>query len=358
MTMRHRTHSSLWMGTMLLLLTLTHERAFAIDTATRAAGRELAYEGVEAYQAGNYEKAAERLERAYDVLRLPSVALWSARALEKRGQLLEASERYLQATRLSFDEAADPKIQMDAQNEAVQARAALRERIPQVIVEIQGAPPEEVEVTIDGIRVARALYGAGRPSNPGEIEVVATWGKRRLKETVTVAEGEEKQINLSFKRNVDQTPAAVPQLQATAPRQEEQDSVKKRLAPEPSRSPFMEDTPPSVHSWQKPAGWSGVGVGGAALALGGVTGFLAIWRNDRPGPQTSTCARRCRIPSSSSTTATAAAATAMIIRVRPSPSTLHGNRTISVSRTWRLRVGDRSRSPKQILPNSWESSLE
>ena len=55
---------------------------------------------VEELQEQRYDAASEKLERAYSVLRVPSIALWSARALEKGGKLVEASERYLEATRL------------------------------------------------------------------------------------------------------------------------------------------------------------------------------------------------------------------------------------------------------------------
>ena len=56
------------------------------DEAARAAARLLGTSGVEAFQNGQYAAATESLEKAYQVLRAPSLGLWSARALAKDGQ--------------------------------------------------------------------------------------------------------------------------------------------------------------------------------------------------------------------------------------------------------------------------------
>jgi hypothetical protein len=57
---------------------------------------------VNAYLDEDYQLAESRLESAYAVLRVPSLALWSARALEKNGKLIEAARRYLEATKLGY----------------------------------------------------------------------------------------------------------------------------------------------------------------------------------------------------------------------------------------------------------------
>src|SRR6187402_1280765 len=71
-----------------------------VDSATRGAARQLGYEGIQDYQREDYRAATDKLERAYKMLKAPSLALWSARALEKSGKFVEAAERYLEATRL------------------------------------------------------------------------------------------------------------------------------------------------------------------------------------------------------------------------------------------------------------------
>lgn len=279
MTMRTRTsRATFWAALSAALLLSWPETSFAVDTATRAAARDLGMEGVEAYERGDYLKAKERLERAYKVLPLPSLALWSARALEKNGLLLDASERYLEATRLSTEGAGDPQVQIDAQAEAEEEREALRDRIPKVIVDIQGAPGEEVEVTIDGALVASALYGAGRPSNPGKLEVVARWGSRKISRQVIVKEGDEKKITLTFEGAAAPSPAPVGRPEnggAPAPQKEAQTQTTGASASPPDMAPRKGG------SGQKVVGWIGVGVGSAGLVFGTITGFLAMQKNDK-----------------------------------------------------------------------------
>lgn len=266
-----------WAVASAALLFSWPETSFAVDTATRAAARDIGMEGVEAYEAGDYLKAKERLERAYAVLPVPSLALWSARALEKNGLLLEASERYLEATRLSTEGAGEAQVQIDAQAEAEEERDALRARIPKVIVDIQGAPLEEVEVMIDGAAVARALYGAGRPSNPGEIKVVAKWGEREIAGKVTLKEGDEKKISLNFNNS-----AAPPPARASTPESTGAPAPQQEAPTQAGATSSPQDTPPRRSgSGQRVVGWIGVGVGSAGLVFGGITGFLAMQKNDK-----------------------------------------------------------------------------
>lgn len=67
----------------------------------RAAARRLGYEGVAADEAGQYAIASEKLEKAYAVVRVPSLGLWSARALVQQDKLLEAVDRYLETSRMT-----------------------------------------------------------------------------------------------------------------------------------------------------------------------------------------------------------------------------------------------------------------
>lgn len=242
--------------------------ASALDSSSRGAARQLGYEGVEAYQAENFAVALDKLERAYKVLRVPSLGLWSARALEKSGQWVEASERYLETTRLPNDNAGDPVVQEKAKEEARAERKVLLTKIPKVIVQIEGADPELVRVTIDGVSVNSALFGAGRPTNPGTIEVIAQWGERTVKGTVTVAEGEEKSITLAFKQQpVATAPGATPAQEVAHP---------KDSSGAPAISPAAEPEDRSGSHWQPVVGWTALGVGAAGLVFGGVTGVLTL----------------------------------------------------------------------------------
>jgi uncharacterized protein HemY len=52
----------------------------------------VARDGLEAYDAGRYDEAIDKLSRAYEVAKLPTLAVHTARALAKAGRLVEASE--------------------------------------------------------------------------------------------------------------------------------------------------------------------------------------------------------------------------------------------------------------------------
>src|SRR5688572_10139010 len=91
-----------------VLLVLGQARlAFAIDETTRVLLRKLSSDGVAAHEGGDYEHAVEKLEKAWSILQTPPLGLWSGRALEKLGRLVEASERYMAAKRAPIDTGGD-----------------------------------------------------------------------------------------------------------------------------------------------------------------------------------------------------------------------------------------------------------
>lgn len=99
--------------------------------------------------------ASDKLEKAYQLPKVPSLGLWSARALEKRGLLLEALTRYLEASSMQVpggEAAVQHKAQADAQREG----AALKARLPRVVISLEGAEPNEVTLTIEGRSISAA----------------------------------------------------------------------------------------------------------------------------------------------------------------------------------------------------------
>jgi hypothetical protein len=183
---------------LLLGLTLTTGVAAQdVDEATLASARTLGYEGVEHFQRGDYSGAAERLDRAYQVVRAPSLGLWSARALVKVGRLVEASARSLEVTRLEV-QSGDKAVQRKAQADAESEREALLPKIPSVVVQVEGAARAEVKVSIDGVAVPSALIGVKRLVNPGTHRIQASFGVELAGESVTLKEGESKVVSLRF----------------------------------------------------------------------------------------------------------------------------------------------------------------
>ncbi|MBN2193430.1 MAG: hypothetical protein JW751_11495 [Polyangiaceae bacterium] len=166
------------------------------DTTTRAA-RELGNEGIELYDQGEFAAALDRLQRAYGVIKVPSLGLWYARSLARNGQLVEASERYLEVAR-SHPQPDEPGVFAESRREASDENQALQARIPSVRVVLEGASPQEVNVSIDGKPLAAMLMGVPISLNPGARQVTARRGTETVTQTVALREGESQNVVLVF----------------------------------------------------------------------------------------------------------------------------------------------------------------
>ena len=231
------------------------------DAATRAAARELGSAGVQAFQAGDLATATNKLEAAFSVLRAPSLGLWSARALAKSGKWLEARERYLQVTRLELS-GGDLAIQRQAKLDATTEGEGLAQKMPHIVVQVEGAPLSEVSVTLDDEPLPTALIGQSRPVNPGKHALEGVHGRERVTASVTVAESEGPTTVLRFSSpSVASGAAGSSILSATA-------SSAPPLAGDAGAAP---DQPRSSAPLQRTLGWVIAGVGGAGVIVGGLS---------------------------------------------------------------------------------------
>jgi hypothetical protein len=240
-----------------LWLTAGTVGAQTVDNATRGAARTLGNEGVKAYQSGDYASADQKLDKAYRVLKAPSLGLWSARALVKLGRLVEASERYLEVTRLG-SVGGDETVQKQAQADAQAELDALTPRVPSIVIELIGAAPAETTVTIDGVELKAELIGERRPTEPGKHAVVGRRGTEQARAEVVLAEGEQKSVRLLFTTPAENSPGA-----------------SSRIAVGPADSPAA-DRGTKPGSTQGLIGWITLGAGGAGLAVGTTFGVLAM----------------------------------------------------------------------------------
>ncbi|HKO94704.1 MAG TPA: hypothetical protein VJU61_26295 [Polyangiaceae bacterium] len=221
--------------------------AGSASEADRERARTLGYAGVAAYAKGEYAAASEQLEASFALLPVPSLGMWSARALVKLGKWVEAEQRYRAVASMSL--AADaPKAQTDAKATAELELAELSLKLPSVRVQILGAPPAQVTVTLDGAALPAERWSEGQHLNPGRHAIVGTYREQRTELELVASEGRENVV-LRFAE-----PAVLP-LAATEP-------AASAPAPDPGGG--------SQRAWRT-AGWIGVGTGGAALVLGAVT---------------------------------------------------------------------------------------
>jgi hypothetical protein len=229
------------------------------DDASRAAARDMGYSGVEAFQRGDYPTALDKLGRAYRILKVPTLGLWLARALEKSGKLVEAAERYMEVTRLEVS-GSDAAVHRKAQGEAESERKALLVRIPALVLSVADGNEAELQVSIDGASISNAFLGEKRLVNPGKHDVSASRGSQRFASVVTVQESEVKAISIDFSASPGSAPTA-PSGPATAG------------AAQPSAAA---EAPSASSGGSKTLAWTSIAIGGVGLAVGGVTGFMAM----------------------------------------------------------------------------------
>jgi hypothetical protein len=239
-------------------------RAQAVDEVSRGAARDIGYAGVAAYQAGDFKTAHERLEKAYALLPVPSLGLWSARALAQVGLLVEAERRCREVAQLPSS-VGDGAIQDQARVDARREAASLSARVPKLILRVEGAPPDEVTVTIDGKGAIALAAGRSAAVNPGRHTVEGARGSVRVRTQIEVAEGEQQVALLRF-------PAEGPAPEALAPGA----VAATRPAGDVERAAGSEAALGGGAA--RTLGWVAIVSGAAGLATGGVLGAVALSR--------------------------------------------------------------------------------
>ncbi|HWA77980.1 MAG TPA: hypothetical protein VG937_36850 [Polyangiaceae bacterium] len=226
-----------------MALCATGAQAQNAQASARTKARDLGYAGVEAYQKGDYQRANTQLAQAYELLPAPTLALWSARTLDKLGKLREAAERYRAATQLPVS-SGDEGVQQRARDDAGRELEPLLERIPRVRFIPRGAALDEVQLVVDNEPLSAQSQQAEVALNPGSHRVVAVSGNRRLELVIPLVERERRDVSLNF---VD--------VEANRER------VTKVRTSRDTRATL---------------GWVSLGVGGGGLVFGAVTGFWAL----------------------------------------------------------------------------------
>ncbi|HSC86784.1 MAG TPA: hypothetical protein VLC09_05915 [Polyangiaceae bacterium] len=221
--------------------------AQAPDDAARSSARQLATEASEAYRAGQWDMAYDRFNRAFKLVGVPALGVWSARSLEQGGKLVESSERYREvlALKLSAPGASDIEAQQNARAELDE----LLPRIPNVTIQVTNVSPAQVEVLLDGKRVPAELLEVKQQLNPGKHHIEARHDGEFFERDVVLGERASEQVAFEFQAVAE--PAAPA---ATSGGQQEESSG------------FDGRT----------VGWVSVGLGGAFLASGLVTGFIGL----------------------------------------------------------------------------------
>ncbi|HKO51850.1 MAG TPA: hypothetical protein VJV79_29275 [Polyangiaceae bacterium] len=225
--------------------------AVAQDAELRTAARDLATQGAQAFDAGQYAQASDFFRRAYELVPAPSIALLQARSLAKLGQLLEAIDIYEQTARLKLPDGA-PEAYLQAVDTARNESEEVRHRLPRLKLTLIGVSSSEtLLVSMDDKPTPQALLGVERPSNPGQHRIEArVAGQLRATRELTMVEGQSYLVELDV-RPVQPTPKPV-------------------VVPPPVESHS------DAHSWRKTGGYVALGVGALGLGIGTYTGLVAL----------------------------------------------------------------------------------
>lgn len=220
------------------------------DPAKVSAAREMGFQGVKDFEAGRFQEASDKLERAYGLVKAPTIGLWSARALVKLGKWVQAAERYLETTRLPLPET-NRENHKKAQADAATERTELLPKIPKLKIVIEGSGAKEASVTLDGKVVEAALFGVEQPVDPGAHVVEAKLGSTTKRGEVSVAEAQSEVVSLSIE-----------------------------AGPREAEAPAAPEAPPQAglgtSTGSPTLAYVALGVGGAGLVAGAVTGLMAM----------------------------------------------------------------------------------
>jgi len=265
----------------------------SLSDADRAAARGLAEIAAADYKHGDYAAAEDKFARAFSVAKIPKVGLWYARALVKVGKLVEASERYADVTRL---EATGPKAaeQRKAQSDAEAERRLLLPRIPLLTVVLEGQPCPSALVTVDGLAIPDALLGQARPANPGKHAVTAQCGVQIALQDANLDEGQSQSISLHI-ASKPVPPVVKSQSNTIAP-------LSQVTLTGSVMTGFPNTKSTGSHSAQKTVGWISLGVGGAGLVLGGVTGIILLSKKSTLDGSGQCAGNQCQSPEHGSLT--------------------------------------------------------
>jgi hypothetical protein len=245
-----------WFGSMLLVLTLAASALAEPNQpseATREQARALALQGYEALQRADYAAAEDLFRRANALVHAPTIVVDHARALVGLGRLVEAHERYELVLREGVS-SNSPWSWQRAAEDAEKELAAIKPRLAWLTIRVSG--PSKPQVQIDDKDVPTAALGVRRATDPGRHKVKVTASGYIAKQAgVNLAEGEARELAITLE--ADPESRAELEEERTQVRPQEVRTVTKRAS---------NRTLPYVL----------LGIGGAGLATGTVTGLMAL----------------------------------------------------------------------------------
>jgi hypothetical protein len=229
-----------------------------------AAARSLGLQGVKMADAGDCKGAIEKLSRAESLYHAPSILGRLGECQVNVGQIVLGTENLNRVVREQLAPNA-PKAFRDAQERAKGVLNAALPKIARLTVKVEPADAAP-QVTVSGTPIPPALIGVERPTDPGAHEVVVSApGYLAQKSVVTLPEGGMQEISLKLEKDPSVAMATTPPPAPAEP-----------VVAEPPPAPPV-DAPAKKSNT---LAYVALGVGGAGLVVGGITGFLALGKKN------------------------------------------------------------------------------
>lgn len=191
--------------------------ALAQSEEDRANARAAAGAGADAFDAGDYKKAADFFERAESLVHSPVHLWYISRSAKELGQLVKARELCLRVKRESLSGAS--KGVVAAHDGCDDILKELEGRIPVLTIDVSGLPSGlKYSVQRNGGVVSAAVIGIPAPVDPGEYTVTGSAsGYHAEAQKVAVAEGAKAHVTLAFQPGAAVAVVPPPKPQETTP---------------------------------------------------------------------------------------------------------------------------------------------
>ena len=245
-------------ASVLLTTLLTSGVAWAQPAAAdRETARSLMQEGRDLRDKGHSQDALKRFKAADDIMHVPTTGLEVAKTQASMGMLVEARDTIANIRKLPTSPS-DPAPFQDARNKADELDTALEGRIPALTIIVTGAGEGETPtIVVDGLTVPAAVVGLPRKVNPGKHLVTAKTPSGRGEQSVEVKEGEQKEVHVALGGADSSSVSDGGDVQPTHTESGGETSGPK------SHSPNL-------------VTWIGVGVAGAGILAGSITGAMSM----------------------------------------------------------------------------------
>jgi hypothetical protein len=224
----------------------------APSAADRETARSLLEQGRALSDRGDVKEALTRFKAADDIMHVPSTAIRVAKAQAALGLLVEARDTISTIQRMPAAQN-EPQPFKEARAEAEALDATLAPRVPSLTITVTGAAPgEEATLTLDGVALPAAVLGLPRVVDPGHHIIAAKTPTTAGTKEVDIKEAEQRKLEVTLVPT-----GAAPVVVETPPPAEPQTTTK------------------HVHS-PTLVTWSGVGLAGAGVIVGTITGVMVL----------------------------------------------------------------------------------